>query len=248
MNPAFDLNVIWAAAAGLVVGGALVFLLVRRGGSANRERAESLARELEETQLELEGHREEVAKHFTQTSDLFRDLTEQYSRLYAHLATGARDFCPDDVPSLGQGLDTPLLVDESPLGSPAEVADPAPDEAPPATSDDAPAKPDAAPAKPDAAPAKPDAARAKPDAAPTGATDAERDTMPAETAEDERAAGSAGAKEAERDTAPAAQREASGEVPSGEEDAARVAVEAPVPGAAPPPVASKPNGGSHLTH
>ena len=109
MIPGVDLNLLWAAAAGLVVGAGVVFLLMRRGGSVNRERAESLASELEETRLELETHREEVSGHFARTSDLFRDLTEQYTRLYAHLAKGAREFCPDDVPSLGQGLDTPLL-------------------------------------------------------------------------------------------------------------------------------------------
>ena len=114
MNPGVDLNLLWAAAAGLIVGAGVVFLLLRRGGSVNRERVESLATELEETRLELEGHREEVSKHFVGTSDLFRELTEQYTRLYAHLATGAREFCPDEVPSLGQGLDNPLLVDEAP--------------------------------------------------------------------------------------------------------------------------------------
>ena len=191
MNPGFDLNLLWAAAAGLAVGAALVFLLMRRGGSVNRERAESLATELEETQLELEGHREEVAKHFSQTSDLFRDLTEQYSRLYAHLATGARDFCPDEVPSLGHGLDTPPLVDEAVQARYGE---------------------DAAERSPEDEPERPAEAEAAPEApAATG-----HEPAPAEAA------------------AP--------------EEKERVAVDAPVPGAAPPPVGQKPNGGSHLTH
>ncbi len=112
MNLGVDLNLLWAAATGLAGGAGLVFLLMRRGGSVNRERAESLTSELDETRLELEIHREEVATHFSETSDLFRGLTEQYSRLYAHLATGAREFCPDDVPALCQGLDAPLLVAE----------------------------------------------------------------------------------------------------------------------------------------
>ena len=187
MNLDVDLNLLAAAAAGLVLGAALVFLLMRRGGSVNRERAESLTTELEETRLELESHREEVAKHFSETSDLFRDLTEQYSRLYAHLATGAREFCPDEVPSLGQGLDTPLLVDESPEaeGQEAEEKAEAPGEA----------------------------AQAEAGARPDGSDGADRE----EAAGDE------------------------SEAPE------RVAVEAPVPGAAPPPV-GKANGGSHLTH
>jgi len=192
MNLGVDVNLLSAAAAGLVVGAALVFLLMRRGGSVNRERAESLGTELEETRLELESHREEVSKHFGETSDLFRDLTEQYSRLYAHLATGAREFCPDEVPSLGQGLDTPLLVDEA-----------------------APEREEAAPAQDEAAPAKGEAAPADPEKKPAEAAASEGD----------------GGTEA----APA-------------DEASRVAVDAPVPGAAPPPVGAKANGGSHLTH
>ncbi|MGI9591282.1 MAG: ZapG family protein [Myxococcota bacterium] len=189
MNLGFDPNLLWAAAAGLAVGAALVFLLMRRGGSVNRERAESLATELEETQLELEGHREEVAKHFSQTSDLFRDLTEQYSRLYAHLATGARDFCPDEVPSLGHGLDTPPLVDEAVQARYGE---------------------DAAERSPEGEPEQPAEAEAE---APAAAAD---EPARAEAAEPE--------------------------------EGERMAVDAPVPGAAPPPVGKKANGGSHLTH
>ena len=86
------------------------------------------AGELEETREELEAHREEVAKHFHETSQLFRGLTEQYTRLYAHLAEGARDFCAEDEPALARGFDGPLLGrngDDS-----GEEAEPAPGAAP----------------------------------------------------------------------------------------------------------------------
>ena len=51
-----------------------------------------------------------MGKHFSGTSDLFRDLTHQYTTLYAHLAEGARELCPDQVPSLGHGMGEPPLV------------------------------------------------------------------------------------------------------------------------------------------
>jgi len=111
----WNVDVLLALAAGLAAGAGFVLVLLRRSGAANRERADVLATELEETRLELEAHREEVTKHFGQTSNLFRDLTAQYTRLYAHLAEGAREFCPDAVPSLSHGLDTPLLVDDGPV-------------------------------------------------------------------------------------------------------------------------------------
>jgi uncharacterized membrane-anchored protein YhcB (DUF1043 family) len=183
MNPGFDLSLLGSLAAGLILGAGLVFMLMRRGGTVNRERAESLTTELDETRLDLESHREEVSKHFAETSDLFRDLTEQYTRLYVHLASGAREFCPDEVPSLGQGLDTPLLVDESPRTAatpeppkekaPVQAA-PADEAAEPAAADrkadgklavDAPV-PSAAPPPPSAAPPPPSAAPPPPSAAP----------------------------------------------------------------------------------
>jgi uncharacterized membrane-anchored protein YhcB (DUF1043 family) len=109
-NPEWITPAAVALAIGFGLGALALFAVMRRAGASDRERAEQLATELEETREELESHREEVARHFARTSDLFRDLTEQYTQLYAHLANGARAFCPD-VPALGQ-LDAPLLAAE----------------------------------------------------------------------------------------------------------------------------------------
>ena len=103
--------VLVAGAVGLVVGAGLTSFLRSRAGRADRERAEQLEADLEQTREELETHREDVARHFEQTSDLFRDMTEQYTRLYAHLATGAREFSTEEVPALGQ-LDQTLIGDD----------------------------------------------------------------------------------------------------------------------------------------
>ncbi len=117
-----------AFAGGLAVGSLLLYLLQRRVTSGERERAEQLAAELDETREELDEHREEVAKHFRETSQLFRSLTEQYTHLYAHLAEGAREFCAEDVPALAQGLEAPLLAahggstEASPAPKPDTVA------------------------------------------------------------------------------------------------------------------------------
>lgn len=72
-------------------------------------RAERLGAELDEARREYAGYRQQVEKHFAQTSDLFRDLTHQYTALYAHLAEGTRDLCSSQVPALGRGLDLPAL-------------------------------------------------------------------------------------------------------------------------------------------
>jgi uncharacterized membrane-anchored protein YhcB (DUF1043 family) len=105
----FDLiRLLWFAG-GLLVGAAAAVLLARRSDRVAEERAASLETELEDTRQELEGQAEQVARHFEQTSDLFRKLTEEYTRMYAHLADGARQFCAGDVPALGRGFDGPLL-------------------------------------------------------------------------------------------------------------------------------------------
>lgn len=98
-----------AFGAGLLLGGLVVGLLQRRSGGAAREHAAQLAIELEEACGRLEEQRAEVARHFEETSGLFRDLTEHYTRLYAHLSEGAREFCTGEMPALGRGFDAPLL-------------------------------------------------------------------------------------------------------------------------------------------
>jgi hypothetical protein len=101
--------ILLAFAVGIALGAVGLGLLQRRSGGAARERAEQLGIELDEAREELEAQRAEVAKHFEETSGLFRDLTEQYTRLYAHLSEGAREFCPEEVSALGGGFDGPLL-------------------------------------------------------------------------------------------------------------------------------------------
>ena len=68
-----------------------------------------------------------MEKHFERTSELFRDLTEQYTALYAHLAEGARELCAEGGPALGRGLNDPLLATTFGVDASRESASPAPD-------------------------------------------------------------------------------------------------------------------------
>ena len=109
----------------LLFGGGLgCGLWLRR--SIDREQRTRLARlegELAEATSALVGYRDEVEKHFGQTSELFRDLTRQHTALYAHLAEGARELCGGRVPELGRGLAGPLLAaDASDVDVPADPA------------------------------------------------------------------------------------------------------------------------------
>ncbi len=84
-----------------------------------RARAEWLERELEDEQLRHQAYQQEVEKHFGQTSDLFRDLTQQYTALYGHLAEGARELCSTQMPALARGQDFPILAGQAENGASA---------------------------------------------------------------------------------------------------------------------------------
>ncbi len=105
----------------LLAAGTATGILIGRRGEASRRRA--LEDELAHERAERTRYQEAVAQHFGKTSDLFRDLTSQYSALYTHLAEGARDLCADRLPSLGQGFtEAPrLLVRETPVVEPEPV-------------------------------------------------------------------------------------------------------------------------------
>jgi len=108
-------------AGGAIAGALLALWLVRRGERAAEDRAAQLEIELAQMRSDLEAQAAQIATHFVRTSDLFRDLTERYTQLYAHLAEGARQFCPDDVPAIARGLDGLLPAGE------AESAEPPPE-------------------------------------------------------------------------------------------------------------------------
>lgn len=130
MTPDHLLYLASAVAVGLAIG----FVSGRRSArDARRIREleahiESLEKDREHTRAELaatrdafEAYRGNVAEHFSGTSDLLRDLTERYRRVYTHLAAGAQRLCPQDFAGLAEGFAAEALA----AGSPAEGAAPA---------------------------------------------------------------------------------------------------------------------------
>ena len=98
-----------------------------------------LERELSEARADLERYRERVSQHFEKSSDLFRDLTTQYTSLYRHLAEGARDLARPGIPAFDPLPETARLEANRPAEAPpveASAAEaptpPSPEEAPPA--------------------------------------------------------------------------------------------------------------------
>jgi len=104
-------------ATALFAVGGLVGWIAARGGQGARARARRLEAELRQTEERLASYEDQVAKHFAQTSDLFGDLTRQYTAVWDHLAEGARDLCAERVAALGQGFaGPPLLLTKAPTG------------------------------------------------------------------------------------------------------------------------------------
>ncbi|MBW2448508.1 MAG: DUF1043 family protein [Deltaproteobacteria bacterium] len=63
-----------------------------RLGTAEQER--------DEVTESLAGYQQEVVGHFSQTSDLLKEMTLQYRNIYEHLAQGAETLCPDGTLAL----------------------------------------------------------------------------------------------------------------------------------------------------
>jgi uncharacterized membrane-anchored protein YhcB (DUF1043 family) len=99
-----SISLLWFAA-GALAGLFVAAALRRRAGRVAEERTAQLEAELIETRAELEAQGDRIEAHFARTSDLFRDLTQRYTELYAHLADGARDFCSHELPAIARGLD-----------------------------------------------------------------------------------------------------------------------------------------------
>jgi uncharacterized membrane-anchored protein YhcB (DUF1043 family) len=99
------LDVLIALCAGVLVG-----ILVGRRTSLDRLRCQELETELASARAGANRYREEVASHFTKTSELVQGLTLQYRTVYDHLAEGARTLCPERMLELSQGDSAQALL------------------------------------------------------------------------------------------------------------------------------------------
>jgi uncharacterized membrane-anchored protein YhcB (DUF1043 family) len=110
---------------GLLVVGVLLGRWTSRGASPLRARIRELEGLLAEERERRSAYEAAVGKHFEQTSGLFRDLTQQYTALYAHLAEASRELCADRQIPLGRGFHAPGLSprEASPAAEPTPAAE-----------------------------------------------------------------------------------------------------------------------------
>lgn len=100
-----DSQLLWLTAAGSLLVGILVGVLLARAGSRREAtRARELEEQLRTSEAEHARYRGQVSEHFGETSRRLRDLTLQYKSVYEHLADGARTLCPEGAIEIAPSL------------------------------------------------------------------------------------------------------------------------------------------------
>ena len=84
------LNSIWQVGVIALVAGAMIGALAYRLFAPSLTRAEQVRSELEAARQELIDYKASVNNHFDKTSELVSDLTQNYVKVYQHLAEGAQ--------------------------------------------------------------------------------------------------------------------------------------------------------------
>lgn len=93
-----------------VLGSAIGALLTYWLQPAN-QKSRQLEKQLSETEQNQADYQDKVAEHFTETAELFSELTNQYKKVYDHLSKSSQTLCNNDIISeqlkLGELKDTP---------------------------------------------------------------------------------------------------------------------------------------------
>lgn len=101
MDPVY---LVWLFACGAVVGGGIIGAIVYRNLTPNIKQADNLKAELDEVRQEMESYKTNVNSHFDKTAELVNELTQDYVKVYKHLAEGAE--------ALGDGRDFTNVLEQ----------------------------------------------------------------------------------------------------------------------------------------
>ena len=111
----FGALVLSVLVAGLVIGSLVAYWLLKRSGGPESAQTRKVRQEFED-------YKEKVDEHFNQTSEMFKDVTTEYKKLYDHMASSAVELCNTDLSIM------PRLEMQESLGESESVDKPESDE------------------------------------------------------------------------------------------------------------------------
>ena len=119
---------IWLFGAIVLTGGIFLGVLLLRLFNPKTGDVEKLQAELDQAHKDMESYKASVNSHFNKTSDLVNELTQDYVKVYRHLAEGAQTL--SDTREFTQVLDQPqgqvLITVEASVEPVEPVPDPDP--------------------------------------------------------------------------------------------------------------------------
>ncbi|MCP4980637.1 MAG: DUF1043 family protein [Gammaproteobacteria bacterium] len=83
-------QLLWLVGGGALVGGAIIGAIAYRNLTPTIKEASNLKAELDLARRELDSYKSSVNSHFDKTSELVNELTQDYVKVYKHLAEGAQ--------------------------------------------------------------------------------------------------------------------------------------------------------------
>lgn len=83
-------NAVWQIGILALAAGIMIGILAYRHLGPSKKEAEKFRQELDDAREEMETYKASVNQHFDKTSELVNDLTQNYVKVYQHLAEGAQ--------------------------------------------------------------------------------------------------------------------------------------------------------------
>lgn len=82
---------VWLMGFGTLIGGGILGAIFYRNLDPARKDSSKLKAELDQLRKEMESYKASVNSHFDKTSELVNELTQDYVKVYKHLAEGAQE-------------------------------------------------------------------------------------------------------------------------------------------------------------
>jgi uncharacterized membrane-anchored protein YhcB (DUF1043 family) len=96
---------VWLFGTIVLACGIFLGMLINRSLNSSTADVDQLKSDLERERAEMESYKASVNSHFNKTSDLVKELTQDYVKVYQHLAEGAQTL--SDSPEFTQVLEQP---------------------------------------------------------------------------------------------------------------------------------------------